>query len=81
MLEKVEQFIFENVCDNVDFLRTYSRKDIKKVISNIDYEKKKELLEKCKISFFVSEKKRKKVVETWFTNLIESYFETINDDK
>lgn len=80
MLEKVEQFIFENICDNVEFLRTYSRKDIKKLIDNIDYEQKKELLDKCNISFFVAEKKRKKVVETWFASLIESYFEVIKNE-
>lgn len=81
MLEKVEQFIFENICDNVEFLQTYSRKDIKKLIDNIDYEQKKELLEKCNISFWVTEKKRKKVVETWFSSLIESYFEVIKNDQ
>lgn len=81
MLEKVEQFIFENICDNVDFLKTYSRKDIKRLIELIDYEQKKELLEKCNISFCVTEKKRKKVVESWFSSLIESYFEVIKNEQ
>ena len=66
MLEKVEKFIFENLCDNKDFLSTYT---------------KKQLLNDCNISFRVAKEKEKIAVDTWFKNLIESYFEVLKDDQ
>ena len=77
MLEKVEKFIFENLCDNKDFLATYTKKDINKFVKSVDFKTKKQLLNECNISFRVSKEKEKITVETWFKNLIESYFEVI----
>ena len=79
MLEKVEKFIFENLCENKDFLATYTKKDINNFVKKIDFDVKKQLLNECNISFRVSKEKEKITVETWFKNLIESYFEVIND--
>lgn len=80
MLEKVEKFIFENLCDNKDFLATYTKKDINKFVKSVEFKRKKQLLNDCNISFRVSKEKEKITVETWFTNLIESYFEAIKND-
>ena len=77
MLEKVEKFIFENLCENKDFLATYTKKDINNFVKKIDFDVKKQLLNECNISFRVSKEKEKITVETWFKNLIESYFEVI----
>lgn len=80
MLEKVEKFIFENLCDNKDFLATYTKKDINKFVKSVELDTKKQLLNDCNISFRVAKEKEKITVETWFANLIESYFEVIKND-
>lgn len=80
MLGKVEKFIFENLCDNKDFLTTYTKKDINKFVKLVDFDTKKKLLNECNISFRVAKEKEKIAVDTWFANLIESYFEVIKND-
>lgn len=80
MLGKVEQFIFENLCENKDFLATYTKKDITNFIKKIHFEQKKQLLNDCNISFRVAKEKEKIVVNMWFKNLIESYFEELKSD-
>ena len=80
MLRKVENFIFENLCDNKDFLATYTKKDINNFIKTVDFDTKKQLLNDCNISFRVAKEKEKIVIDTWFKNLIESYFEAIKND-
>lgn len=80
MLGKVEKFIFENLCENKDFLATYTKKDINNFIKKIDFEIKKQLLNDCGISFRVAKEKEKIVIDTWFKNLIDSYFEAIKND-
>ena len=80
MLGKVEEFIFENLCDNKDFLATYTKKDITNFIKKIHFEQKKQLLDDCNISFRVAKEKEKIVVNMWFKNLIESYFEELKSD-
>ena len=80
MLEKVEKFIFENLCDNKDFLVTYTKKDINKFVKSVDFKTKKQLLNDCNISFRVSKEKEKITIETWFMNLIESYFEVLKSE-
>lgn len=81
MLEKVEKFIFENLCENKDFLATYTKKDINEFIKKIDFNLKKQLLEDCNITFRVAKEKEKIVIDTWFRSLILSYFEVIKDDE
>ena len=81
MLGKVEKFIFENLCDNKDFLATYTKKDINNFVKSVDFKRKKQLLNDCSISFRVAKEKEKIAVDTWFKNLIESYFEGLKDDQ
>lgn len=81
MLEKVEKFIFENLCDNKDFLATYTKKDINKFVKLVDFDKKKQLLNDCNISFRISKEKEETVVDAWFKNIIESYFEVLKDEQ
>lgn len=81
MLRKVEKFIFENLCDDKDFLATYTKKDINKFVKSVDFDTKKQLLIECNITFRISKEKEKTVVDAWFKNLIESYFEVIKDDQ
>lgn len=81
MLKIVEQFIIENLCDNKDFLATYTKKDINKFVKSVDFDTKKQLLNDCNITFRVAKEKEKIAVETWFKNLIESYFEVLKDDQ
>lgn len=81
MIRKVEEFIFENLCDNRDFLATYTKKDINNFIKKIDFDTKKQFLNDCNISFRISKEKEKTVVDAWFKNLIESYFEVLKDDQ
>ena len=81
MLGKVEKFIFENLCDNKDFLATYTKKDINNFVKSVDFKRKKQLLNDCSISFRVAKEKEKIAVDTWFKNLIESYFEVLKDDQ
>ena len=81
MLGKVEQFIFENLCDDKDFLATYTKKDINKFVKSVDFDTKKQLLNECNISFRICEEKEKTVVDARFKNLIESYFEVLKDEQ
>ena len=81
MLKIVEQFIFKNLCDNKDFLSTYTKKDINKFVKSVDFDTKKQLLIECNITFRISKEKEKTVVDAWFKNLIESYFEVLKDEQ
>ena len=81
MLGKVEKFIFENLCDNKDFLATYTKKYINNFVKSVDFKRKKQLLNDCNISFRVAKEKEKIAVDTWFKSLIESYFEVLKDEQ